>query len=145
MDAHLLARQDHAGRRALADILALAELVDRDRRLVTMGHRPDDVLRAERRIAAEEDPRIGRAVGDLVDCRHVPLVELDSDVALDPGKGVFLAHGDEHIVAGIVNIRFAGRDQLTATLRVEARLDLLEHHAGESPGLVGEGLWERGS
>ena len=42
----------------------------------------------------------------LVDCMvtgsttwHVPFVEFDADVALDPGKRVLLADGDQHVVA----------------------------------------------
>ena len=46
-------------RRALRDVRALAQLVDRNRRLMAVRHRPDDVLRAERGIAAEEHPRMG--------------------------------------------------------------------------------------
>ena len=54
VDAHLLRWQVHQRRRAFVQVLALAELVDRDRRLVAVRHRPDDVLRAERGVAAEE-------------------------------------------------------------------------------------------
>ncbi len=39
------------------DVLAAAQLVDRDRGVVAVGHRPDDVLRPERRVAAEEHLR----------------------------------------------------------------------------------------
>ena len=57
VDAHFLA--DEIGQRigAQARILALAEGVDRDRGLVAVGDRGDDVLRAERGVAAEEDVR----------------------------------------------------------------------------------------
>ena len=34
-----------------------------------------------------------------IDLGHVPVVELDADVALDPGEGVFLADRDQHVVA----------------------------------------------
>ena len=64
-------------------------------------HRPDDVLRAECRIAAEKDLGAGRLKGDLIHLRHVPFVEFDADVALDPRKGVFLADGENHVVAGM--------------------------------------------
>ena len=43
--------------------------------------------------------RVGRLHGHVVDHRHVPLVELDADVALDPGEGVLLADRDQHVVA----------------------------------------------
>ena len=44
---------------AVAHILILAELVDGDCRLVAVRHSPDDVLRAERRVAAEKYPWVG--------------------------------------------------------------------------------------
>ena len=55
VDAHLLRHQVHAaaaGARATSS--PWQKLVDRDRRLVAVRDRPDDVLRAERRVAAEE-------------------------------------------------------------------------------------------
>src|SRR6266446_3805378 len=70
VDAHLLAREVHDGRRALADVLAVEKLVDRDRGVVTVGDRPDDVLRTERRVAAEEDFRQRGLHRDLVHDRH---------------------------------------------------------------------------
>ena len=45
----------------------LQQLVDRDRGVVAVRHRPDDVLRAERRVAAEEHVRRERLHGDLVE------------------------------------------------------------------------------
>ena len=80
-------------------VLAGRHLVDRDRGVVAVRDRPDDVLRAERRVAAEEHLRIGRLERLRIDHRHVPLVELDADVALDPGEGVLLADRDQHVVA----------------------------------------------
>ena len=83
----------------LVDRLAVAEFVDRNGGLMAVLHRPDDVLRAERRVAAEKHLRQRRLKGDLVHLGHVPLVEFDADVALDPGKGVLLADGENHVVA----------------------------------------------
>ena len=34
-----------------------------------------------------------------IDLGHVPFVELQADIALDPGEGVFLAHRHQHIIA----------------------------------------------
>ena len=48
----------------------------------------DDVLRAEGRVAAEEHLGQRGLEGLRVEHRHVPLVELDADVALDPREGV---------------------------------------------------------
>ena len=114
------------------------ELVDRDRGLVAVRDRPDDVLRSERRVAAEEHLRIGRREGPRVDDRHIPFVEFDADVALDPGKGVFLSDRDQHVVAGEMLVRLAGRHELAAALGVVLRLYLLEDDAGELAVLVGE-------
>ena len=76
-----------------------------------MRHRPDDVLRAERRVAAEEHLRVGRRHGLRVDLGHVPLVELDADVALDPRERVLLADRDQHVVARHVLVGLARRDR----------------------------------
>ncbi len=140
VDAHLLADDFHGGQGTVVDVLAREELVDRDRGLVAVRHRPDDVLRAERRIAAEEDLRIGRREGLRIDLRHVPLVELEPDVALDPGERVLLADRDEHVVAFEMLVRLAGRHQLAAALGVVLGLHLLEGDAGELAVVVGEFL-----
>ena len=102
--------------------------------------RPDDVLRAERGVAAEEHLRIGGRHGRGVDLGHVPLVELDAAIALDPGKCIFLADGDQHVVAGKVLVRLAGRHQIAAAFGVAHRFDLFEDDAGELAVLVGEFL-----
>ncbi len=59
-------------------------------------------------------------------------------VALDPGEGVLLADRHQHVVAGEMLIRLAGRHQLAAALGVEFGLHLLEGDAGELAVLVGE-------
>jgi hypothetical protein len=46
------------------------------------------------------------------------LVEFDAHIALDPGEGVFLADGDQHLVAGDVFVRLAGGHQIAAALVV---------------------------
>src|SRR5499426_3744304 len=105
-----------------------------------MGDRPDDVLGPEGGVAAEEHLRVGRAHGLGVDLRHVPLVELDPDVALDPGESVLLADRDQHVVAGEMLVRLARAHELAATLVVAHRLHLLELDAGEAAVVVGEFL-----
>src|SRR5712691_6402629 len=95
VDAHLLAGEVHDGRGTLLEVFAVKELVDRDRGVMPMGYSPDNVLRAEGRVAAEEDLRLRRLHGDLVHERHAVLVELDARVALDPGEGVLLPHRDQ--------------------------------------------------
>ena len=52
-----LSEGHHAAAGARATSVAAAERVDRDRRLVAVRHGPDDVLRPEGRVAAEEDLR----------------------------------------------------------------------------------------
>ena len=115
-----LTRVTRGGGRSL-DVLAVAELVDRDRGLVAVRDGPDDVLRAERGVAAEEDVRQGRLHGRRVDNGHAPAVELDADVALDPGKGVLLPDRDQHVVAREVHVGLAGRDELAAALARRTR------------------------
>src|SRR4051812_15604819 len=88
VDAHLLRRDLHFGKRALGDVLAGAHLVYRKRGVMAVRDRPDDVLGAERRITAEEHLWVGRRERRGVDLRHIPFVELDAAVALDPGEGV---------------------------------------------------------
>ena len=117
-----------------------AELVDRERGLVAVRDRPDDVLGSEGGVAAEEHLRVGRAEGLGIDLGHVPLVELDADVALDPGEGVLLADRDQHVVARDVLVRLAGGHQIAAALGVVFGLHLLEHDAGELAVVVGEFL-----
>src|SRR6185437_1450956 len=141
VDAHLLAH--HLDRRqwAVGHVLAGEHLVDRHGGLVAVRHRPDDVLRAEGGVAAEEHLRMRRGEGRLVDLGHAPLVvELDADVALDPGERVLLADGDEHVVAGEVLVRLAGMHQLAPALGVVLGLHLLEGDAGELAVVVREFL-----
>src|SRR3954470_3878779 len=62
-------------------------------------HRPDDVLRTPRRVAAEEDVGVSGLHRLLVDDRHSVRVEFDADVALDPRECVFLADRKNDVVA----------------------------------------------
>ena len=75
-----------------------------------------------------------------IDLGHVPLVELDADVALDPGEGVLLADRHQHVVAFEMLIGLAGRHQVAAALGVVLGLHLLEHDAGQLAVVVGEFL-----
>src|SRR5579862_6558931 len=96
VDAHLLAGDGDLRRRADIDVLAAAEAVDRDRGLVAVRYRPDDVFGPERGVAAEEYFWIGRRHRRGIDLRHVPLVEIDAAIALDPGEGILLSDGNQH-------------------------------------------------
>src|SRR5690606_34645919 len=89
----------HAARQPLRERPAMAMQMDRDGRLMTMLDGPDDVLRPARRIAAEETAGQRRLVRDRIDDRHVPFVELDTEIALDPRERVLLADREHDVVA----------------------------------------------
>src|SRR2546427_375982 len=139
VDTHLLAREVHDRRRTLLEVLAVEELVDRDRGIVTVRDGPDDVLGSECRVAAEEDFRLGGLHRDRVDDRHAVLVELNSHVPLDPGEGVLLPHRDENVVALEALIRLSGGKEAASPFLVAHRLHFLERHAGQPAVLVLEG------
>src|SRR5438552_1463003 len=71
VDAHLLRHQADARGGPFRDILAIEQLVDGHGRVVAMRHGPDDVLRAEGGVAAEEHVRRRRLHGHLVHHGHV--------------------------------------------------------------------------
>ena len=137
--AHLRGLQIHAIRQPVCHGLALAVLVDRNGGLVTVLDSPDDVLGTEGRIAAKENTGPGGLEGFLADLRHVPLVELDTQVALDPGKSVLLADGDDDVV---------GREHLFAedafcrdpAAGVDIVFHDIEEHAPELAALGDKGL-----
>ena len=57
VDAHLLRHHRNAGRQAIVDVLAVQKMIDRDGGGVPVRDRPDDILRAESSVAAEQDVR----------------------------------------------------------------------------------------
>src|SRR6516164_3194782 len=140
VDAHLLADDLDHRRGTIIDVGAGAQLVDGQRRIVPVRHRPDDVLGPERSIAAEEHLVMGRGHGPGIDLGHVPLVELDPDIALDPGERILLADGDQHVIARHMLVGLAGWNKAAPALCIVFGPDLLEHHAGETAALVGERL-----
>ena len=73
--------------------------------------RPDDVLGAEGRVAAEEHLGLGALEGLLVELGQAPFVELDAGVLLDPREGVLLADRHQHVVAFEMLVGLARRDQ----------------------------------
>ena len=111
VNAHLLADQVGQRRQTILQVPALAEQIDRNRCFMALRHGGNDVLRAEGRITTEKHLRQGRLQRRLVQHRHIPLVKLQPDVLLDPGKGIFLADGHQHLVAFHEHIRLAGRNQ----------------------------------
>src|SRR5262249_29187911 len=132
VEAHLLADDlDHGGR-TIVDVASRAQLVDGQGSVVPMRHRPDDVLWAKRGVPAEEHARERRCHRCGIDLRHIPLVELNPDVAFDPRESVFLADRHQHIIAREVLIRLAGRNEVAAPLGVVFGFYLLEKNAGEA-------------
>src|SRR5688572_446300 len=105
-------------------------LVDRDRGLMAVLDGPDDVLGAERGIAAEEDARARRLIRLGIDDGHVVTIELESQVALDPRERVLLADREHDVVAGQEHFaqRLRARD---FAVSVELVLELVEAHADE--------------
>src|SRR5213594_421321 len=140
VDAHLLAREVYDRRRTFLQVLAVQELVYGNGRIVPVSDGPDNVLGAECRVAAEEHLRLRRLHRDLVHDRHAVRVELDSGVALDPGKGVLLPDRDQDVVALEALIGFSGGNEAASPFLVAHRLYFLESHAGEPAVVVLEGL-----
>src|ERR1700686_1544509 len=99
-EPHLLADEVDALGWPRADRNAFAVVVHRDRCLVTVLDSPDDVLRPHRRVPAEEDPRQRRLERDRVDHGHVPVADLEAEIALDPGKRVLLTDREAGVAAG---------------------------------------------
>src|SRR4051812_27450180 len=112
-------------------------LVNGDCGFVSVCNGPDDVLRAPRGVATEEHALACRLEGGFVDGGHVPLVELDADVALDPRECVVLPDGEDDVVAGDDH----GVDYATHLLAVLLRpLEPLELHTHQTPVLDDEAL-----
>src|SRR5271170_1165750 len=141
VDAHLLADQSHAWRRPVADILAVAQFVDRNRGIVAMRDRPDDVFATKGGVAAKEHLGQRRLHRLRIDLGHVPAVEFNSDVALDPRKGVLLADRDQDVFARDMDVGLAGRDQVAAAAGVVFRLNLFEQNPGQTAAILGEFFW----
>ena len=113
-------------RQALGHGNTLAVIVNRDGRLMAVLSGPDNVLRSPGRVAAEENALARALHGLLVHHGHVPFVELDSDIALDPRKRVLLPDRENHVVGGQKD-RIDGRGFLGAFVPLQA----LELHADE--------------
>src|ERR1700722_20452024 len=108
---------------------------------MTVGDGPEEVLRSEGRVAAEKHLWIARRNRLGINLRHVPFVELDAALALDPWKRILLADRDQHIIAREMFIGFAGGDEFAAPLGIAYRFHLLKNHPRELAALVGEFLW----
>src|SRR6185437_7069111 len=100
VDAHLAAGERDRRWRPLLERFAAALPVDRQRGLVALLDRPDDVLGALRSIAAEEHARQRGLKGLGIDLGLIPTIEAQAHIALDPGERILLADRQNHIVAG---------------------------------------------
>ena len=98
--AHLLAGQVDADRQTVSQVFPLAVLVYGNGSLMSVRHRPYDVLGPERGIAAKKDTVPRTHHGLCVDDRAVPIIEFDANIALDPRKRVVLPDRQDHVVTG---------------------------------------------
>ena len=139
MHADLGAHEVHSVRRTVGERDAAAVIVNRDRRLMAMLDRPNDVLGSPGRVAPEEDAGARARHRAAIDDGHVVLVELDADVplALDPREGVVLPDREHHVIAR----QNDGVDHLAALLSVFLEpAQPLEFHADELAVLHDEAL-----
>src|ERR1700743_2875342 len=103
-----------------------------------MRHRPDDVLGTKRGVATEKYLWIRRSHGRGVDLRHVPFIELDATIALDPGEGILLADRNQPVIARNGLVGLTCRYQIAFALGVTLGFHLLKGDAGELAVVVGE-------
>src|SRR5690606_36351913 len=130
VDAHLRARERDAARQPLRQRAAGAMEMNRDRGLMAVLDGPDDVLRPEGRVAAEEYAGARRFERHRIDDRHAPLVELDAEIALDPRERVLLADREDDVVARNQHL-FDDAAAHDAPSLVEVVLELVEAHSDE--------------
>jgi len=129
VDTHFLADQGNPGSRAPGGLFATAKQINGNSRLMAVGHGSDDIFRPKGGVATKEHARVGRLEGFLVQHRHTPFVEHDTDVALNPGEGVFLANCHQHIITGEENGIFTGGNQVAASGTVVLSPHLVKTHA----------------
>ena len=141
MNPHFLAGDDHARFGAVFDVFPLAEFMNGNGSLMSMCDSPNDIFRAECRIAAEKHFIQCGLKGCFIDNRHIPtIIKLQANVALDPRKGIFLSDRDNHIIAFIIMIRLTRRHQSAAAFGIIFRFHLLEGHADQFAVFVFEFL-----
>ena len=70
--------------------------------------------------------------------RHTPFVEFDADVLFDPGKGILLPDGENHVIAGEEHVAEGARGLDVAGLDIV--FQFLEHHAGQPAAFRNEVL-----
>ena len=105
---------------------------------MALRHSGDDVFRAKGRIAAKEHVRQARLKGVGAQDRQAPAVKVNTALRLNPGERVFLAHGDQHRVAGQNHFWRTGGYQAAPALGVVHCLHDVKSHAGEHTGFMDE-------
>ena len=66
---------------------------------MAMLHSPDNILWAERCVAAKEHAWARRFIGHFIHHGHVPLIELNAHAALNPRECVVLSDGQNYVVS----------------------------------------------
>src|SRR6266513_5737037 len=113
-------------------------LMNGNRSLMSVLDCPDNVCRSPCGIATKENARLGALHRHLVHNRHVPFVEVDADVALDPRKRVVLTDGENYFVAW----EYDGIDNLGCLTYVRlAPFQSLELHSNKFSVFDNEPLW----
>src|SRR4051794_8292123 len=85
-ESHLLAHQVHPNPGTLRQRNILAPVMNRDGRLIPVFTPPDDFLRSERCITADENARACALHRVLVNDGNLPLIKFDAEIALNPGE-----------------------------------------------------------
>ena len=105
-----------------------------------LRHGGNDVFGAVGCITAEEQLRQRGLKGVRREFWQAPAVKGNAQIVLNPWKRIFLAHGDQHHVAGHAHIGLARGHQAAAPLCVVLGLHHLEPHGGELAVLVLKGF-----
>ena len=74
--------------------------MNRNRGLVTMLNRPNDVFRPEGSVTAKKHTIPCRLMSCFIDDGHIPLVKSNSNIPLYPLKSIFLPNREYHVVTG---------------------------------------------
>ncbi len=107
MHPHFLADKIDPGRRSLVDIFATQIKIYRYRRLMPMSNRRNNVLGPKCSVTTKKYMGQSALEGGFINHGHVPLTKFDTQIPLNPGKGVILANRyddfvglEEHFLTG---------------------------------------------
>ncbi len=96
---------------------------------MTVFYSPDNVLRTESRVTAKEYAIATTHHGGLVDDWTIPVVELNTNVVLNPRKSIVLTDGQNNVVAG--NRDLANRHLVDDPAIFDLVFHLLKQHTGQ--------------